>query len=86
MDKLTKDSEERAEEEAIQRGIDADPDTWDMSDEDWSRAWHGDPMKILEHLESIVIVDEEVAAHFAAQGGNWRKAINDALRKLIDAA
>lgn len=84
MDKLAKERNEDAEEAAIQKGIDADPDTWDMSDEDWSRAWHGDPMKILEHMESIVILDEEVAAHFAAEGGNWRAQVNEALRKLIE--
>ena len=75
----------RNEDARIKAGTDADPETWDMSEEDWSQAWAGDPMDILKHLERVVILDDDIAAKFAERGGDWRAAVNAALRKLIEA-
>lgn len=80
MSKLKPISDE--EDRAINEAIDSDPDTWSPSDEEFDKMVRGHPDRVLPNVK----IDTDIIEHFRARGGDWRAAINDALRKLIDAA
>ena len=84
------------EEEEIQRGIDADPDAYELDDEWFKRArpasevhpelvkqWHrsgGKPALPSQEIVSIRL-DFDVVEHFRSGGPGWQSRINEILRR-----
>ena len=83
------------EEEEIQRGIDADPDAYELDDEWFKRArpasevhpelverWRktGGKMKPAKEIISLRL-DYDVLDHFRAAGPDWESRINEILRR-----
>ena len=86
------------EEAAIRRGIEADPDTWEVSEADWARArpaievvpeiveaWRrsrGKQKKPTKVLVSLRL-EQEVVDRLRASGPGWQSRANDMLRKAV---
>ena len=87
------------EDVAIQRGIDADPDTWEVTENDWARAR---PMREVEpgivadyirrtrgkqQKPTKVLVslrlERDVVERLRASGRGWQSRANDMLRKAV---
>lgn len=84
------------EEELIQSGIDADPDTFEPTDEQWAefrpasevaleiveayRRTRGPQKNPTKELISIRL-DPDVLEHFRETGPGWQGRINDVLRR-----
>ena len=88
----------RDEEVAIQRGIAADPDTWELTEQDWARAQpatEAEPqlvaayrrMRGKQKLPTKVLVslrlEREVVERLRASGPGWQTRANDMLRKAV---
>jgi uncharacterized protein (DUF4415 family) len=87
------------EEAAIARGIAADPDTWEVTEEDWARARpmrEGHPDIVADYLRrkrgkqkapTKVLVslrlEREVVERLRASGRGWQSRANDMLRKAV---
>ncbi|MGK9171169.1 BrnA antitoxin family protein [Inquilinus limosus] len=87
-----------AEDAAIQRGIDADPDTVELTEEmvvrmrpaaeaapeivAAYRRTRGPQKAPTKQLVSLRL-DREVLERFRAKGPGWQRLINDALRKAV---
>jgi uncharacterized protein (DUF4415 family) len=86
------------EEAAIKKGIDADPDTWELTDEDWAhmrpvREVHpeivdeyqrarGKQKRPTKVLVSLRL-EREVVERLRASGPGWQSRANDMLRKAV---
>ena len=88
------------EDAAIRAGIAADPDAWELADDDFGRmdAISKTAPHIVERVvrhrgvqktptkERITIrLDADVAAHFRATGKGWQTRLNAILRRAIAA-
>src|SRR4051794_29527176 len=87
-----------AEDAAIQRGIDADPDTVEITEEMMTRMrpasqakpeivaayrrTRGPQKAPTKQLVSLRL-DQEVLERFRARGPGWQRLINEALRKVV---
>ncbi|MYD35592.1 MAG: BrnA antitoxin family protein [Dehalococcoidia bacterium] len=86
------------EEAEIQRHIAEDPDTWELTEEDWVRARPAievDPELVEWSLrrrgkqkaptkEKVTMrLDADIVAHFRESGKGWQTRLNDALRQVI---
>jgi uncharacterized protein (DUF4415 family) len=77
------------ENEAINRGIEADPDTYELSPGEIaelkpiSPARMGRPRKETTKEQISVRYDADVVAAFRATGDGWQTRMNDALRVYI---
>jgi len=86
-----------AEDAAIQRGIDADPDTVEITEEMMARMrpaaeakpeivaayrTRGPQKAPTKQLVSLRL-DQEVLERFRAKGPGWQRLINDALRRAV---
>lgn len=87
-----------AEDAAIQRGIDADPDTVEITEEMMARMrpaseakpeivaayrrTRGPQKAPTKRLVSLRL-DQEVLERFRARGPGWQRLINEALRKVV---
>ncbi len=87
-----------AEDAAIQRGIDADPDTVEITEEMMARMrpasqakpeivaayrrTRGPQKAPTKQLVSLRL-DQEVLERFRARGPGWQRLINEALRKVV---
>lgn len=84
------------EEEEIQRGIDADPDAYELDDEWFKRArpasevhpefveqWRKTQGKQVKPAREIISIglDFDVLDHFRATGPDWQSRINEILRR-----
>ncbi len=71
------------EEAAIQKGIAADPDTFEFTDEQFKKAKRGrPPMPEAEKKQQVtMLLDKDVIAHFKKDGRGWQTRANEALRK-----
>jgi uncharacterized protein (DUF4415 family) len=69
------------EEAAIQRGIDADPDTFVPTDEQFAQMKpRGGRPKLANPKVSVTIrYDAEIVEQFRASGDGWQTRMNDAL-------
>ena len=83
------------EEEAIQRGIAADPDAYELDDEWFKRArpaaevhpelveqWrkNGGKLPLPARVFVYIGLDQDVLAHFRDAGLDWESRINETLR------
>jgi uncharacterized protein (DUF4415 family) len=73
------------EEAAIQRGIDADPDTFVPTDEQFAQMKpRGGRPKLAHPKVSVTIrYDAEIVEQFRASGDGWQTRMNDALRDWL---
>ncbi len=86
------------EEVAIQRGIDADPDTWELTEEDWARmrpVHEAHPELVAEYRRTrgkqknptkllvSLRLEREVVEKLRASGPGWQRRANDMLRKAV---
>lgn len=72
------------EDEAINRGIAADPDTYEVSDEDFKRMKRrGRPRLETPKVLLSVRYDADIVDKFKATGDGWQSRMNDALRDWL---
>lgn len=86
------------EEAAIQRGIEADPDTWEVTEADWANArpaievvpeiveaWRRSRGKQKTPTKVLVSLrlEREVVDRLRASGPGWQSRANDMLRKAV---
>jgi len=75
------------ENEAINRGIAADPDTFEVSDEDFKkmkrRGMRGRPRLETPKVLLSVRYDADIVEAFKASGDGWQTRMNDALRDWL---
>jgi uncharacterized protein (DUF4415 family) len=85
------------EEEAIQRGIDADPDVREWMEEDFARAQPahkvlaalknrgGRPKSAAPKIQTAIRFDPDVLEQLKATGRGWQTRVNDAMREWLKA-
>ncbi|SAK53658.1 hypothetical protein AWB81_01153 [Caballeronia arationis] len=72
------------EEAEIQRGIDADPDTFVPSDEQFAKMRPlGRPRLESPKVQLTVRYDADIVEAFKATGEGWQTRMNDALREWL---
>jgi uncharacterized protein (DUF4415 family) len=76
------------EEEAINAGITADPDTYELTDEEFARLkpmplHRGRPPAAAIKVHTGIRLDAEVLDAFKAGGRGWQTRINDALKDWL---
>ena len=74
------------EEAQINKGIAADPDTYELSDEEFKqlRPFRGRPPSSLPLKQMTTSrLDAEVLLAFKAQGPGWQTRINEALKQFL---
>jgi uncharacterized protein (DUF4415 family) len=74
------------EEAAIQRGIDADPDTYVPTDAEFAQMKRrgGRPKLANPKVAVTVRYDADVIEGFRARGEGWQTQMNDALREWLE--
>lgn len=75
------------EDAAIQRGIDADPETYVPTDQEFAKMKSRGGRPKLEHPKVAVTIryDAEIIEHFRSGGDGWQTRMNDALRDWMSA-
>lgn len=76
------------EDAAIQRGIDADPDAHEVSQEDFAKlkrlGVRGRPKLGNPKVQLTVRYDADIVERFRSTGEGWQSRMNDALRQWLD--
>jgi uncharacterized protein (DUF4415 family) len=86
------------EEAAIQKGIESDPDTWELTEEDWAQmrpAREVHPELVADYLRTrgkqkaptkVLVslrLERDVVDRLRASGPGWQSRANDMLRKAV---
>ena len=75
------------EDDEIQKGIDADPDTWFLSDEEWEKVKPsvrlGRPPAEVTKERITIRLSRDVVTQFRATGAGWQTRMDAALRQFI---
>jgi len=75
----------KAEDEAINRGIAADPDTYELGEEKLKHLRRvGRPKSASPKVQLTVRYDADVVSAFRASGPGWQTRMNDALRDWLE--
>ena len=74
------------EEAVINAGIAADPDTYELTDEEFARLkpMRGRPVSANPKVHTGLRLDAEVPAAFKAGGPGWQTRINEALKEWLN--
>ena len=76
-----------AENAAINAGIAADPDTYELSEAEFKQLKRvGRPRKDTPKVQLTIRYDQDIVAAFKAQGPGWQTRMNDALREWLQQA
>lgn len=73
------------EDEAINRGIAADPDTYELSQDEIKamHRMHGQLASKKSGIQGASPVDSDIVDAFKVIGPNWKKLMNNALREWL---
>lgn len=75
------------EDARIQKGIDADPDAYSLSDEEWEKvkpiARIGRPKAEVTKERITIRLSRDVVTQFRATGEGWQTRMDSALRQYI---
>jgi uncharacterized protein (DUF4415 family) len=76
------------EDVIIQKGIDADPDTWFLTDEEWEKVKPtirmGRPPAEVTKERITIRLSRDVVTQFRATGAGWQTRMDAALRQFIE--
>lgn len=74
------------EEAVINAGIAADPDTYELTDEEFARLkpMRGRPVSANPKIHTGLRLDAKVLAAFKAGGPGWQTRINEALKEWLN--
>lgn len=74
-----------AEDRKINAGIAADPDTYELSDEEFRqlRPFRGRPPSAVRKVALSVRLDPHVVEAFRAMGPGWQTRMNEVLRAFV---
>ncbi len=73
------------EDERIQQGIDADPDTRELSEQEFTQLRKvGRPKAAVTKERVTIRLSPEVLEHFRSQGPGWQTRIDDVLKELVN--
>ena len=76
------------EDAIIQAGIDSDPDTWFLTDEEWEKvkptARIGRPPAEVTKERITIRLSRDVVTQFRATGAGWQTRMDAALRQFIE--
>ena len=68
------------EDAAINAGIAADPDTYELSDTEFKQLRRGRPLGSGKKVQVTLRLDMDVVQKFKASGAGWQTRMNDALK------
>jgi uncharacterized protein (DUF4415 family) len=68
------------EEAAINAGIAADPDTYELSDTEFKQLRPGRPLGSGKKVQVTLRIDSDVVERFKASGAGWQTRMNDVLK------
>ena len=76
------------EDAEIQKGIDADPDTWFLTDKEWEKVKPtvrlGRPPAEVTKERITIRLSRDVVSQFRATGAGWQTRMDAALRQFIE--
>ena len=76
------------EDAIIQAGIDSDPDTWFLTDEEWEQVKPtvriGRPPAEVTKERITIRLSRDVVTQFRATGAGWQTRMDAALRQFIE--
>ena len=76
------------EDALIQKGIDADPDTWLLTDDEWEEVKPtvriGRPPAEVTKERITIRLSRDVVTQFRATGAGWQTRMDAALRQFIE--
>lgn len=74
------------EEQAINKGIEADPDTYELSDEEFKTLRPvGRPKAEITKERITIRLSPEVVSYFRATGKGWQTRIDETLKEIVNA-
>ena len=68
------------EEAAVNTGIAADPDTYELSDAEFKQLRRGRPLGSGKKVQVTLRIDSDVVERFKASGAGWQTRMNDVLK------
>jgi uncharacterized protein (DUF4415 family) len=71
------------EEAAINAGIAADPDTYELSDAEFQQLRPGRPLGSCKKVQVTLHIDSDVVDKFKASGSGWQTRINEMLKSWL---
>jgi uncharacterized protein (DUF4415 family) len=71
------------ENAAINAGIAADPDTYELSDEEFRQLRPGRPLKPHPKISTTIRLDADVLTALKATGPGWQTRVNEIMREWL---
>jgi uncharacterized protein (DUF4415 family) len=68
------------EEAAINAGIAADPDTYELSEAEFKQTRPGRPLGSGKKVQVTLRIDSDVVERFKSSGAGWQTRMNDVLK------
>jgi uncharacterized protein (DUF4415 family) len=71
------------EDAAINAGIAADPDTYELSEAEFKKLKPGRPLGSGKKVQVTLRIDEDIVTAFKAGGSGWQTRMNNELKKSM---